>query len=360
MIDRVRADVLVELTPLEPLTGQPALDHVRRALRRGMDVVTANKGPIAHASAHAASNHRAQRRPPAPRVDGDGRRTRVQPQGPQPPGDAGHRFSRSSQLDDDPCSVADGAGGDSRRSDRRGAGPRNRRGGPALRHRWLGRRRQGERALECDPRTLHPADRGAPARCRKRHAGRRASGRKREGAADPARDPRRRRRSRRPRLRGSRGAGARRSAEPWPARTPSWFWRPSCSERSVSSREGVESTRPPSACCRTCCAWSRSRDDDARAAGESSRRLSTLRRTPSSTRSATCSRSSSSAGSPSASSRSSISAGAAGASGTLSRRAGMGEVAAGEAVSSLPEVAGIHRVAVRQLLAGRRRDRRCS
>ena len=49
MIDRVRADVLVELTPLEPLTGQPALDHVRRALRRGMDVVTANKGPIAHA-----------------------------------------------------------------------------------------------------------------------------------------------------------------------------------------------------------------------------------------------------------------------------------------------------------------------
>ena len=49
MIDRVRADVLIELTPLEPRTGQPALDHVSRALRRGLDVVTANKGPIAHA-----------------------------------------------------------------------------------------------------------------------------------------------------------------------------------------------------------------------------------------------------------------------------------------------------------------------
>lgn len=43
------ADVLVELTALEPLTGQPATDHMRAALESGKSVVTANKGPIAHA-----------------------------------------------------------------------------------------------------------------------------------------------------------------------------------------------------------------------------------------------------------------------------------------------------------------------
>lgn len=43
------ADVLVEVSTLEPRTGQPALDHMRQALRAGMHVVTANKGPIAHA-----------------------------------------------------------------------------------------------------------------------------------------------------------------------------------------------------------------------------------------------------------------------------------------------------------------------
>ena len=43
------ADVLVELTALNPLTGQPATDHIRAALESGKSVVTANKGPIAHA-----------------------------------------------------------------------------------------------------------------------------------------------------------------------------------------------------------------------------------------------------------------------------------------------------------------------
>lgn len=43
------ADVLVELTPLDPLTGEPATGHVRAALGAGRHVVTANKGPIAHA-----------------------------------------------------------------------------------------------------------------------------------------------------------------------------------------------------------------------------------------------------------------------------------------------------------------------
>ena len=43
------ADALVELTALNPLTGEPATDHIRAALETGKSAVTANKGPIAHA-----------------------------------------------------------------------------------------------------------------------------------------------------------------------------------------------------------------------------------------------------------------------------------------------------------------------
>jgi homoserine dehydrogenase len=43
------ADILVETTPLEPRTGEPALTDIRDALTAGMHVVTANKGPIARA-----------------------------------------------------------------------------------------------------------------------------------------------------------------------------------------------------------------------------------------------------------------------------------------------------------------------
>lgn len=43
------ADVVLEFTSLQPMTGQPATDHIRAALRLGRHVVTANKGPIAHA-----------------------------------------------------------------------------------------------------------------------------------------------------------------------------------------------------------------------------------------------------------------------------------------------------------------------
>ncbi|HUF46680.1 MAG TPA: hypothetical protein VMM93_02630 [Vicinamibacterales bacterium] len=39
--------VLVETTPLDVQTAEPALSHVRAALDRGMHVVTANKGPVA-------------------------------------------------------------------------------------------------------------------------------------------------------------------------------------------------------------------------------------------------------------------------------------------------------------------------
>jgi len=55
-----RAEVAVELTTLNPVTGQPAIDHIRAAFARGMHVVTANKGPIAHA--YAALREEAQGR----------------------------------------------------------------------------------------------------------------------------------------------------------------------------------------------------------------------------------------------------------------------------------------------------------
>ena len=50
-LDAAQADIAVELTTLNPISGQPAIDHIRAAFARGMHVVTANKGPIAHAYA---------------------------------------------------------------------------------------------------------------------------------------------------------------------------------------------------------------------------------------------------------------------------------------------------------------------
>jgi homoserine dehydrogenase len=50
-LDAARADVAVELTTLNPENGEPAISHIRAAFARHMSVVTANKGPIAHAYA---------------------------------------------------------------------------------------------------------------------------------------------------------------------------------------------------------------------------------------------------------------------------------------------------------------------
>jgi homoserine dehydrogenase len=47
LIRRRPSEILFEMTPLEPLTGRPAIDHVRTALRLGVHVITANKGPVA-------------------------------------------------------------------------------------------------------------------------------------------------------------------------------------------------------------------------------------------------------------------------------------------------------------------------
>lgn len=49
IVEKATYDVLVELTPLNIRTGQPAIDHIRGAFARNKHVVTANKGPIAWA-----------------------------------------------------------------------------------------------------------------------------------------------------------------------------------------------------------------------------------------------------------------------------------------------------------------------
>jgi homoserine dehydrogenase len=67
------ANVLIELTTLNPENGEPALDFIRQALIAGMHVITANKGPIAHAAdeLHAlAHQHHVQIRYESTVMDG--------------------------------------------------------------------------------------------------------------------------------------------------------------------------------------------------------------------------------------------------------------------------------------------------
>lgn len=61
-VRRVPADVLLELTPLDPRRGEPAISHVRAALSRGLHVVTANKGPVAFALRRLSALARRKRR----------------------------------------------------------------------------------------------------------------------------------------------------------------------------------------------------------------------------------------------------------------------------------------------------------
>lgn len=47
IVQEAEYDVLVEMTPLNIFTGQPAISHIEGAFARKKDVITANKGPIA-------------------------------------------------------------------------------------------------------------------------------------------------------------------------------------------------------------------------------------------------------------------------------------------------------------------------
>jgi homoserine dehydrogenase len=62
MVKKVEADMLVEMTYTDIKTGEPATSHIRAALKRGMDVTTTNKGPLAlfyHELAKVAKKHKA-------------------------------------------------------------------------------------------------------------------------------------------------------------------------------------------------------------------------------------------------------------------------------------------------------------
>ncbi len=50
-LDLTQPDVLLEITTLNPESGQPAIGHIQSAFDRGIHVITANKGPIAYAYA---------------------------------------------------------------------------------------------------------------------------------------------------------------------------------------------------------------------------------------------------------------------------------------------------------------------
>jgi len=47
-IHQVPAHVLLETTPVNPHSGLPALDYLRAGARRGLHLITANKGPVVH------------------------------------------------------------------------------------------------------------------------------------------------------------------------------------------------------------------------------------------------------------------------------------------------------------------------
>ena len=59
MVAAAQADVLLEASAVNLRTGQPGLDCVRIAIRRGMGVVLANKGPLVHAFAELETAARA-------------------------------------------------------------------------------------------------------------------------------------------------------------------------------------------------------------------------------------------------------------------------------------------------------------
>jgi homoserine dehydrogenase len=50
-LERAEPSVVIEITTLNPESGEPAISHIRAAFARKAHVITANKGPIAHAYA---------------------------------------------------------------------------------------------------------------------------------------------------------------------------------------------------------------------------------------------------------------------------------------------------------------------
>ncbi len=59
-MDEAQPEVAIEITTLNPESGEPAIAHIRSAFARNIHVITANKGPIAHA--YSSLNAEARRR----------------------------------------------------------------------------------------------------------------------------------------------------------------------------------------------------------------------------------------------------------------------------------------------------------
>lgn len=47
-IEACPADVMIEITPVNPRSGQPAIDHLKAGIGKGMHGITANKGPVVY------------------------------------------------------------------------------------------------------------------------------------------------------------------------------------------------------------------------------------------------------------------------------------------------------------------------
>jgi homoserine dehydrogenase len=60
-IEKCGADALIESTPVNYQTGEPALAYLRQALESGMHAVTANKGPLVHGYQELKSLARSKR-----------------------------------------------------------------------------------------------------------------------------------------------------------------------------------------------------------------------------------------------------------------------------------------------------------
>jgi homoserine dehydrogenase len=58
-LDACRADAMLEMTSLNPQTGQPAIDYLTAALRHGVHAISANKGPVVHGYARLRAAARA-------------------------------------------------------------------------------------------------------------------------------------------------------------------------------------------------------------------------------------------------------------------------------------------------------------
>ena len=267
-IARVPADVLVEITTLDPRSGQPAIAHVRQALRSRDARRDRQQGAGRLRPAAAAGSRRAEEAALPARGRGHGRDARLQPRRALPARRAHRLLPRHAQQHHEPGPLAHGGRAHRERRGEGGPGARHRRGRPAERPRGLGRGGQGLRDRQRPDGRRGAAGAGAAARDRGSHRARRAA----RGAGGDAAAARRPGRPAGRTRAGERRAGAgplRRSRSPARGPTPRSSSRPTSWGRSASSSAARRWTRPPTRCCRIC--WRSSACHPERRRGDGSR-----------------------------------------------------------------------------------------